>query len=140
MSAFWRRWLTGWCIAVGLFGVVLAGAAFEATSGPVRVVFDLLNGPGELDLDAHLRFSLAVLGAVSIGWAVTLLAAFRAANQLGRQLGRPIWILVTASVAGWFVIDSTLSIATGFGLNAVPNVVILAAFLLPVLRSGVLGK
>jgi len=44
---------------------------------------------------------------------------------------------VTASVS-WYVIDSILSITTGFGLNAAPNTVFMAAFLLPVIRSGVL--
>jgi hypothetical protein len=139
MSGFWRSWLIGWCGAVGLFGVVLAGGASEATSGPTRIVFDLLNGPGELVLAPLLRFSLAVLGAVTIGWSVTLLAAIRAASQLGKS-GRPIWMLITVSVLSWYVIDSSLSIATGFGLNAVPNTGFVAAFLLPVIRSGVLGR
>jgi hypothetical protein len=99
-----------------------------------------LKGPEdeELDLDAHMRFSLAVLGAVTIGWSLTLPAAIRAANQLGKQLGKPIWVLVTASVASWYVIDSTLSTATGFRRNVIPNTVIMAAFLLAVIRSGVL--
>lgn len=140
MSAFWRNWMTGFCLATGLFGIILAGGAFEITSGPTRLVFDLLNGPGELHFDPYLRFSLAVLGAVTIGWSLTLLAAIRAANQSGKQHGRPIWVMVTASVVSWYVIDSALSIATGFRLNAVLNTVFLAAFLLPVLRSGVLSN
>jgi hypothetical protein len=140
MSSFWRNWMTGFCLATGLFGIILAGGGFEITSGPTRLIFDLLNGPGELRLDSHMRFSLAVLGAVTIGWSLTLLAAVQAANQLGKRLGKPIWILVTASVVSWYVIDSSLSIATGFGLNAIPNTVFMAAFLLPVIRSGVLSN
>lgn len=137
MSDFWRHWLTVWCWAVGLFGVILAGGALDLTSGPTRAMFTFLNGPGELDLNPYLRFSLAVLGAVTIGWSLTLFAAIRAAIQLGK-LGKPIWIWVTAATVSWFVIDSSLSIATGFGLNAVPNTGFLAAYLLPVIRSGVL--
>jgi len=137
MSDFWRKWMIGLCWAILLFGVSLAGGGMEATSGPVRLIFALLKGPGALNLDAQMRFSLGVLGAVSIGWSLTLLAAIQAANQLG-ELGRPIWVLVTGSVLTWNVIDSSLSIATGFGLNAIANTVILAAFLLPVIRSGVL--
>jgi len=120
-------------------GGVLAGAGLEATSFPARLFFQLLNGPTELNLDAQMRFSLAVLGAVTMGWSVTLWAAIRAANQLGER-GRPIWALVTASALTWFVIDTPLSIATGYGLNAIPNVVFLATFLLPVIRSGVLKR
>jgi hypothetical protein len=74
-------WMTGWCGAVGLFGVLLVGGGFELTSGPVRVLFDVLNGPGELDLNPYLRFSLAILGAVTIGWSLTLMAVIQAADH-----------------------------------------------------------
>jgi hypothetical protein len=101
-------------------------------------VFDLLNGPCDFNLDPAMRFSLGVLGAVSIGWSLTLLAAAKAANQLERKVAKPIWMLVTGSVLTWYVIDSFLSVATGFGLNTIPNTVLMAGFLLPVIRSGVL--
>lgn len=140
MSAFWRKWMTVWCWAVFLFGVVLAGGGLVATSGPVRIIFNLLNGPGELNLDPHMHFSLAVLGAVTIGWSITLAAAIKAANQLGKDRGKPIWALITASVLSWYVIDSSLSVATGFWLNAVPNTGFIGAYLLAVVSSGVFSK
>jgi hypothetical protein len=31
-----------------------------------------------------------------------------------------------------------MSIATGYGMNAIPNLILLATFLLPIIRSGVL--
>ena len=31
MSTFWRNWLLVWSVGVLIFGVVLAGGAFEAT-------------------------------------------------------------------------------------------------------------
>ncbi len=139
MSDFWRNWMLGWCWVVGLSGIILAGSGLEATSGPIRGFFGFLNGPGELELDAHMRFSLAVLGAVTIGWSLTLMAAIRAANQLDKQHGKPIWRLVAASVVSWYVIDGILSFVTGFGLNVLSNTVFLAVFLLPLIRSGVLG-
>lgn len=139
MSGFWRKWLSVWCWAVGLFGVVLAGGAFEATSGPTRTLLDILNGPADITLDGAMPFSLAVLGAVTFGWSLTLAAAIRAAQQLDAQ-ARPIWVMLTSSVVAWWAIDSALSIATGFGLNAIPNTLFLAAFLAPLLRSGVLGE
>ena len=67
MSRFWRIWMMGGCLAVGLFGVILAASAFEATAGPTRLLFGLLNARVAFDPDAHLRFSLAVLGAVAVG-------------------------------------------------------------------------
>lgn len=131
-------WMTGWCAAVGLFGMILAGSGFEVTSGPVRILFDVLNGPGELDLNPYVRVSLALLGAVTMGWSLTLMAVIQVANQLEKQVSKRIWIGITASIVIWYVIDSILSIATGFWLNAVSNTIFSATFLIPVIRSGVL--
>ena len=131
-------WMTGSCGAVGLFGIILVGGGFEVTSGPVRILFDVLNGPGELDLNPYLRFSLAILGAVTIGWSLTLMVVIQATNQLEKRVSKSIWIGVSASVVIWYAIDSILSIATGFWLNAVSNTIFTATFLIPVIRSGVL--
>ncbi|WP_421931097.1 hypothetical protein [Phenylobacterium sp.] len=137
MTRFWRTWMTGWCWGVALFGLVLAGAGLEATSGPTRLIFGLLDGPEALELNAQMRFSVALMGAVTLGWALTLLAAIGAAHQLGER-ARTTWRGITASLLVWYVLDSSLSVATGFGLNAVSNTVIFAAFLVPILRGGVL--
>ncbi len=131
-------WMTGWCVALGLFGMILAGSGFEATSGPVRILFDVLNGPGELDLNPYVRVSLALLGAVTMGWSLTLMAVIQVANQLEKQVSKRIWIGIAASIVIWYVIDSILSIATGFWLNAVSNTIFSATFLIPVIRSDVL--
>lgn len=131
-------WMTGWCVALGLFGMILAGSGFEVTSGPVRILFDVLNGPGELDLNPYVRVSLALLGAVTMGWSLTLMAVIQVTNQLEKQVSKRIWIGITASIVIWYVIDSILSIATGFWLNAVSNTIFSATFLIPVIRSGVL--
>ena len=54
MTGFWRTWMTAWCWAVAGLGVMLMGAAFEATSGPVRLLFVVLGGPEPLDFRAPL--------------------------------------------------------------------------------------
>ena len=71
MPGFWRLWLVVWCLGIVLFGLVLAGGAFEATSAPVRWVLENLQGPGEVTFDPTLRFSMAVMGCVSLGWAAS---------------------------------------------------------------------
>jgi hypothetical protein len=38
----------------------------------------------------------------------------------------------------WFVIDSTLSCATGYGLNVIPNIALTAMYAVGLLRSGAL--
>jgi len=137
MTIFWRNWLSAWCWGVALFGLVLAGAGLEAPSGPPRLIFGLLNGPNSPVLNAQMRFSVALMGAVTLGWALTLRVALGAAHALGDR-ARPTWRGITVSLLVWYVVDSSLSVATGFGLNAVSNTVIVAAFLLPILRGGVL--
>lgn len=139
MSGFWRGWFVVWCVSIGAFGAVLSGGAFEATSGPVRFVLSMLGGQADALFDPRLRFSLAVMGAVSIGWAVTIYAIVQAAIRLGPE-GRPLWNAVTAGMISWFVIDSTLSVATGFGLNVVPNLGLAGMYVIGLLGSGALRK
>lgn len=139
MSVFWRTWFFVWCLSLGAFGLVLAGGGVEATSGPVRFILSMLQGGGQISFDPPLRFSLAVLGAVSVGWAVTLFLMIRAAIDL-KEAGRPLWNAITAGMVSWFVIDSTLSVVTGFGLNVVPNVVLAGTYLIGLMGSGALNK
>ena len=137
MTNFWRQWLALWCIAAGLFGAVLTGGAFPATDGPVRALLAFQNPAADATMTAALRFSVALMGAVTLGWAVTMWAAIVAADRLGAR-GRPVWGWLVMSVTGWFVVDSGLSIATGFALNTVSNAMLLVGFLWPVWRMGVL--
>lgn len=131
------RWLILWCGVLAALGVALTGAVTEATSAPARLVFGAI-GVQDIRLDAHMRFTLAVLGAVLVGWSLTLLGATRVAQQLSGETGRSAWRWVAVALVGWFAIDSTLSILTGFPLNAVMNTVFLIAFVAPMVRSGVL--
>lgn len=137
MSGLWRNVFGLWRLSIGVFGVVLSAGAFEATSGPIRLLLSILGGAPVEAFDPTLRFSLAVMGAVTIGWAVTLHYVIRAAIDLGAQ-GRPLWNAVTAGVVSWYVIDSLLSAATGFGLNIIPNTVIAATYAVALVGSGVL--
>lgn len=139
MSAFWRGWLNVWCLLVFVFGLVLAGGGLAATSGPSEMLFGVLGGQLELTWTPHLRFSVALMGAVTMGWAVTFFAAFSAAHRLGDQAAI-IWRWITGSLLVWFVVDSALSVATGFALNAVSNAGLLVGYLIPVLASGALSR
>jgi hypothetical protein len=126
-----------WCIATLVLGAVFAAAAFPATDGLARFYYAMVSG-GTLRADFleadGFRFTVAVLGAVLIGWGVTILALIRAAEAAPSAA----WQGLTASMVIWFVIDSALSVMTGFPLNAVPNAVFLLTYLIPVLASGVL--
>ncbi len=131
MTRFWQGWLVVWCAAVAVFGLVLISAAFAATDAPARAVLTLLGNTDPMT--PVLRFALALMGAVSLGWSATIYAIVVTAGANARA-----WQLLTLGMVTWYVIDSSLSVATGFRLNAVSNTVFITAFLLPILRSGVL--
>lgn len=137
MSRFWRNWFSAFCLSLLVFGILLAGAAFEATAGPARVLLTLLGGSADISFDLPLRFSLALVGAVSIGWATAFFYTIGAAIDLG-PLGRPLWHGMTTAVIVWFIIDGSLSVATGFAHNLVPNTLLLAQYLIGVSGSGVM--
>lgn len=132
MNGFWKNWLVVWCWGVLAFGVVLALAAVPAASGYTRLVITTLGGdPALLDQPA-LQFAFGLQGALSIGWALTMMALVNVADSA------PVWRALTVSVAVWYVIDSVISVVTGFPLNAVSNTLLMVAFLTPMLASGTL--
>jgi hypothetical protein len=137
MSGGMRAWMALWCAGVALFGVVLAAGGLPATDGPVRLILTLLSGGEAPQFSGALRFSLAVMGAVSIGWAITLWAAIAAAGRMG-PAGAGLWRGVAASVLVWFLVDSALSVATGYWRNLIPNVLLLTGFFVPVWRASLL--
>lgn len=140
MSSFWKTWLTLWCLGVGVFGAVLYGAAYAATTGPAAAIFDLFGKPLPAQPDPHLRFAIGLMGAVTLGWAATLYAAFRAAWALYGEAGRAIMRIVLVTAVVWYVIDSAASLANGFTLNAVSNTVLLIALIIPLTASGALWQ
>ncbi|MBX9796246.1 hypothetical protein [Sphingomonas sp.] len=137
MNGFWRNWLNAVCSVVVLFGLVMAGAALPATEWPARLLLEWQNG-GPLAIDRAARIAFGVLGGVMCGWGVTLFAAFQAAERIAGD-ARGIWRWLLASILFWFAVDSTLSVATGFALNAVMNVGFLVALALPLFATGVLN-
>ncbi len=137
MTSFWRTWLTLWCWGVGLFGLVLVGAGFAATDGPTRALTNILHPSGPLTFDAPLRFGLGLQGALSLAIAMLTYAAIGAAEALGDR-GWPVWRQVAAALGLWYFVDSAISCANGFALNAVSNTLLLAGLLIPMLATGVL--
>ena len=137
MTGLWKTWITIWCWGVILFGALLAGAAFPATDAGVRLLYGLLaSGPLPDDFLAApgIRFSIALMGAVSIGWGCTMLFLLPAIHAAGA----PAWRGLTAALAVWFVIDGLLSAATGFPLNNLSNLALAIGYAIPLLASGAL--
>jgi hypothetical protein len=123
----WRVWLMLVAAGVGVFG----SAMVITPTVPERLFTWMLFGDGfpaafgDAEVE-YVRFVAGVLGAVMVGWAVLIL--FVAAFPLRRN-ERWAWEAVVASLAVWYVMDSALSVATGYGENALLNTVIVLAFL-----------
>ena len=132
MNGFWKTWMRVWCWGVLAFGAVLALAAVPALDAAPRWVLDLLGGdPAMLDQPAF-RFAFGLQGALTLGWGLTMIAMIRIADTGGA----PVWRSLTTSLLTWYVIDSLISLSTGFPLNAVSNTLLTVGYLAPVLASG----
>ena len=137
MTSFWRTWLTIWCWSVGAFGLLLAGAGFPASLVPTRWLLGQMYSGGAVTFDAPLRFAVGLMGALTIGLALLIAVGARAADALGPR-GGPVWRGMTWAMLAWYAIDSAISCANGFTLNAVSNTLLMAGFLAPIMASGVL--
>jgi pheromone shutdown protein TraB len=134
MTGFWKTWMTVWCWGVFVFGAALATAASPATDGVAQALYSLIGArPHDAAFfeQPGMRFSVGLMGAVSMGWALTLLAVIRIADAA-------TWRALTGALLVWFVVDNVISVATGYPLNAVSNTLLVAAYLAPLLASGVL--
>lgn len=142
MSPFYRSWMQIWCWGTLAFGVVLAAAAVPGLEGPTVWFYDLVHWPidGASSWGEDVRFTCGVLGAVMIGWALTIFVLADLAARVDAALEARLWRGLTLAIGVWFVVDSAISIATGAPVNAVSNTAFVAAFLVPVLGSGVLAK
>lgn len=137
MSGFWRTWVTVWCWAILGVGVMFAAGAFPATEAGVRLFYDAIYWPidgAQVFADGMLRATIAILGAVMIGWALTMLALTREAAHGGAR----VWRALTVAIAAWFLVDSALSVLMGIPVNALSNTLFVAPFLIAMFASGAL--
>ena len=138
MRGFWRVWMTLWCGAVLVLGLVFVLAVAPGLDVAAKFYFEI-QGHFDRDRTAFespvMKESLGVLGAVLIGWALTALGMVRVAATGDAR----VWRWLTAAVATWYLVDTSLSIGNGYVVNAGLNSLILGAFLVPVLLAGVLA-
>ena len=139
MARLWRRWVISWCYLVLALGLVFAGSAWPQTDAAVRLFYDVIYWPldGQSGWHESLRLTAAILGAVMMGWALTLLTLVQTALK---QPQLSLWRPMTGSILVWWVIDSSISMALNTPGNALSNTGFLLLYLIPVLASGVLTK
>jgi hypothetical protein len=127
----WDRLLEVAVLLVGVSGAFFVVAGTLTTSLFEWVVFGSAESPiPDGEAGRYVTFVYGVLGAVMIGWACLLWPLVR--GPLRRR--EPwAWSAIAVSVGIWFVVDSTLSLASGFGENALLNLVFAIAFAVPLL-------
>lgn len=129
---FWRGWLV-----VVTIGVMVYAAGLMLMPRTMHGLFNLLffadsnrvRRIGEDNFE-FIQLVYGVLGAVMIGWMVTLLAIMRRHFQTDP---RGTWQILRMSIGVWFVVDSGFSVATGFVEHAVFNTGFLVLYAIPLM-------
>ena len=136
--AFWEQCLHAWVWMVIGFGCLFAAAGVPGLDGGAGVFYWVISGgtvdAGDFDAPGML-ISVSLVGAVMLAWGCAMLAVWQARGAdvaLWRGLGRAVLI--------WFVVDSALSVLTGFALNAVSNAVFVALFMVPAVKLGFFSR
>lgn len=129
---FWQRWLLVVVSATGVFGLSMVLAP-----GPIQEFFNwMIFGdtatPAGFSAEAadYIRFVYGVLGAVMFGWMVITAAVIAGPMKAGEAWAQ---LAVAVSFAGWFAVDTTHSLVTGYPENAVFNVVFAAGVAIPLI-------
>jgi hypothetical protein len=119
-----------------LTGVAASVIVFAALMVVTRLVTDGLfnwmffgetGTPAGFSAEAvdYYRVIYGVLGAVMIGWFSLVIWVVRGPLAQGVA---GAWGALVISIGGWFAIDTTFSLASGFWENAVLNLCFAAAF------------
>lgn len=78
------------------------------------------------------------MGAITIGWGLTLFYFFRAANA--SNMGNKIYRQAFAVLIIWNVIDGYISYLTGCQINIVSNLLLSLGFVIPLYLTGKLKR
>ncbi|MCZ8130103.1 MAG: hypothetical protein O9284_02210 [Steroidobacteraceae bacterium] len=112
-------------LAAAIVGLGLFGAALVATPGPMREFFSWIayGSPERVagfgpDAVAYVELVHAILGAMTFGWAVTLLGVV---GWLWARQPLVAWWIVAGSIGAWYVPDTAYSLLAGFWRNALFN-------------------
>ena len=118
-------------ITIG-FGLLLAAAAIPALSGPAEFLLDFIyfpvDGAESVDMPAA-RILNAITGGLMTGLGIM---TFLIASELMPRDPAIARRLILFGIGGWYIVDSSMSIAAGAPLNALFNTGFLLLFYIPV--------
>jgi hypothetical protein len=122
----WFAYLRATSLGMAAFGAVVLLVPPLSMAGFGLMVYGDPSFPDEFsgEAKAYVRLAHAVMGAVMVGWFLTLHWVLRAAED-----GVPgAWRAAVGAFAAWYVLDTAYSLASGFWQNAVLNTAVLALF------------
>lgn len=138
MSDFWKTWLDIWYSAVIAFGGILAGAGFDGFEAGVKLMLALQNPISEPVFNDIERFSFVLIGAITIGWGLTLFYFFLAAHA--SNMGNKMYLQAFVVLIIWNLVDGYISYRTGFHLNIASNLLLSLGFAIPLYWTGKLQR
>lgn len=96
---------------------------FQQPASPVAV---------PIEIQGYLRFANGIIGAVMAGWMMVIIMLARGPFRAGERFA---WNAIAWPLLGWYVIDTTFSIAHGVWGNVLLNTGTALMFGLPLLAS-----
>lgn len=130
ISLFWWRWLVLILIGVGLFGLSMVLLPDVIAAFFNWMIFSGARSGVQFSPEVahYIKFVYGVLGAVMLGWAITLLYVVFGEFRRGEPRG---WNAVAVSVVTWFVVDSIFSWSMGFIENVIFNILFFVLLAIP---------
>jgi hypothetical protein len=130
----WSRLLQAAALVVlGLSAaLLLAPALGEAIFNVVYYQQPGSPVPVAPETQGYVRFANGIIGAVMTGWMLVILLLARGPFLAGERLG---WQAIAWPLAGWYLVDTTFSIAHGVWGNVLLNTGTAVMFGIPLLAS-----
>jgi len=128
-------WLRIGAALLVLVGIILALAAYTATTDLAAVLVNLVQWPvGEFQalVSPEVIRINGTTGGILIGWGLMI---WLTVDLLYPQDPRRARAVILISLSGWCVADSVASIVAGVAVNAVCNVLFLLLFAVPLVLA-----
>lgn len=129
-----------WWLFVAITGVMVFGLSMILSPDLIRRFFglllyssaDFMLSTFEPAAVAYITLTHGVLGTVMFGWGAALLLVLSGPFRRGSREG---WVILSVSIAAWWVPDTWFSLQMGFWQNAVLNLVFAVLFAVPLIAT-----
>lgn len=135
VPGIWLNWLLIVCLLLIVFGLALVFLP-DAMQNVIGVNFynwplpeDGYSQISTIERNYHM-FLYGITGGMLVGWGVLLTFVANGPLKYG---SRWAWGAMVICLAIWYVLDTGISLATGFSINAIFNSMIAVSFAVPLL-------